>query len=94
MVARNESLTVLPGPLADAALQAQIAAAGAVAILKVGRHMARLKALVSTLGLADRAFYVERATLPEERAMRLAEAPDTAPYFSMILILKGNDPWL
>ncbi|MCB1368473.1 MAG: precorrin-2 C(20)-methyltransferase [Rhodobacteraceae bacterium] len=94
LVARNASLSVLPGPLEDAALRAAITAAGAVAILKVGRHMARLKALVSGMGLAERAFYVERATLPEGRAMPLAEAPDEAPYFSMILILKGDDPWL
>ncbi|MBZ0127800.1 MAG: precorrin-2 C(20)-methyltransferase [Rhodobacteraceae bacterium] len=94
LVARNASLSVLPGPLEDAALRAAITAAGAVAILKVGRHMARLKALVSDMGLAERAFYVERATLPEGRAMPLAEAPDEAPYFSMILILKGDDPWL
>jgi len=24
----------------------------------------------------------------------LAEAPETAPYFSMILLTKGADPWL
>jgi len=24
----------------------------------------------------------------------LARAPDPAPYFSMILITKGEDPWL
>ena len=38
--------------------------------------------------------YVERASLPEGAAMPLSEAPETAPYFSMILIYKGDDPWL
>jgi len=42
----------------------------------------------------DFAHYVERATLPNQKAMPLADAPDFAPYFSMILVSKGNDPWL
>ena len=40
-----------------------------------------------TLGLTDRAHYVERATLPTERCGPLNEVNgDTAPYFSMILV--------
>ena len=37
---------------------------------------------------------VERATLPQEVILPLADAPDVAPYFSMILLTKGADPWL
>jgi len=94
LTARNETLTVLPGPLEEDALRARIAAAEAVAIVKVGRHLAKIRRVLKGLGLAGRAGYVERATLPNERVMRLADAPDDAPYFSMVLIAKGNDPWL
>ncbi|MEM9061341.1 MAG: precorrin-2 C(20)-methyltransferase [Pseudomonadota bacterium] len=94
LVARNDVLTVLPGPLPDADLKARIEASEAVAIMKVGRHLPRLRALVERTGLMARAAYVERATLPNQRALPLAEAPETAPYFSMILITKGTDPWL
>jgi precorrin-2/cobalt-factor-2 C20-methyltransferase len=94
LVARNGVLSVLPGPLPDAELGPRIEAADAVAIMKVGRHMPRLRALVDALGLTARAAYVERASLPQGRACRLAEAPDDAPYFSMILITRGEDPWL
>lgn len=94
LVARNEALTVLPGPLPDAALAARIAGADAVVIMKVGRHLPRIRTLLTDLGLLGGAVYVERASLPEERVMPLAEAPAAAPYFSMILITKGADPWL
>lgn len=94
LVARNESLTVLPGPLPDADLAARIAGADAVAIMKVGRHLPRIRAVIADLGLLDSATYVARATMAEERVCALAEAPDAAPYFSMILITKGADPWL
>ncbi len=94
LVARNEALVVLPGPLDDDRLRARLEGAQTLAILKVGRHMGRLKRLLVAEGLADNAVYVERATLAEERRLPLLEAPEPAPYFSMILVTKGADPWL
>ena len=94
LVARNERLTVLPGPLSEAELTERIAGAESVAIMKVGRHMPKIRHVIEALGLTDRATYVERASLPQEVVLPLSEAPDAAPYFSMILLTKGADPWL
>lgn len=94
LVARNERLTVLPGPLPEDELRARIEGAESVAIMKVGRHMAKIRCVIEALGLTARAVYVERASLPQEVVCPLAEAPDDAPYFSMILLVKGGDPWL
>lgn len=92
LCARNEVLTVIPGPVGDAELTTRLSSAGAAAIMKVGRHLPRLRAVIESLGLTDRATYVERATLGAEKVAPLAEAPATAPYFSMILIA-GSDPY-
>ena len=92
--ARNEVLTVVPGPLEEAAMEARIAAAEAVVIMKVGRHIAKITRVLDRLGLSRYASYIERATLAEERRCALDAAPDPAPYFSMILVTKGDDPWL
>ncbi len=94
LTARNDVLAVIPGPLPDDEMRRRIEDAQAVAIMKVGRHFARIRALLDDMGLSARAGYVERASLPVQRAVPLTEAPDSAPYFSMILIYKGNDPWL
>ena len=94
LAARNERLTVLPGPLPEAELRARIDGAESVAILKVGRHLSKIRAVIDGLGLSARAVYVERASLPDEVVCKLAEAPEAAPYFSMILLTKGTDPWL
>ncbi len=94
LAARNERVTVLPGPLPDAELRLRIDGAESLVILKVGRHLPRIRAVIQSLGLLDQAVYVERATLPDQRVTPLAEAPDKAPYFSMILMTKGADPWL
>ena len=83
----QEALCVVPGTLDDAALEQRIAEMDCIAIVKVGRHIRRLAALVERMGLMDRAHYIERATLGHERHMPLVQfTADTAPYFSMILI--------
>ena len=94
LVARSDILTVLPATLDDAALAEAIDRADAVAIMKIGRHMPRLRALLGSLGLAARARYTSHASLPHQKALALADAPDEAPYFSMILVYKGDDPWI
>jgi len=94
LAARNERLTVLPGPLPEDELRSRIEGAESVVIMKVGRHLAKIRGVIDALGLTDQAVYVERATLPEEVVLPLAKAPEKAPYFSMILLTKGADPWL
>jgi len=94
LTARNEVLSIIPGPLESDDMRAKIEAAGAVAIMKVGRHIGRIRALLSDMGLAESATYVARVSLPAQQVLPLERAPDPAPYFSMILITKGQDPWL
>ena len=94
LAARNERLTVLPGPLPAEEMRARIEGAESVAIMKVGRHLPKIRAVIAQLGLTEKAAYIERASLPGELVCSLAEAPETAPYFSMIILTKGADPWL
>ena len=56
--------------------------------------MTKIRGVIDALGLTANAVYVERATLPDEVVLPLAQAPEKAPYFSMILLTKGADPWL
>lgn len=94
LAARNERLTILPGPLPEDELRHRIDGAESVAIMKVGRHLGKIRNVIDALGLMAQATYVERATFPDERVLPLSQAPDPAPYFSMILLTKGADPWL
>ncbi|WP_422032850.1 precorrin-2 C(20)-methyltransferase [Roseovarius sp.] len=94
LAARNERVTVLPGPLPEDELRARIEGAESVVIMKVGRHLPKIRGVIEALGYGGQAVYVERASLPGEVVCPLAEAPEKAPYFSMILLTKGADPWL
>ena len=84
----------MPATLPADDLSVKIANAEAIALMKVGRHLSKVKDILKAQNLMDYAHYVERATLPNQKVMPLADAPDVAPYFSMILVSKGNDPWL
>jgi len=94
LAARNDVLTVLPAPLDDASLTARLSACDAAAIIKIGRHFARIRALLQRLGLADSARYIERATMAEQRVKALDDVdPDSTPYFSMILVHTRGAAW-
>ena len=93
LAARNDVLSVLPGPSDDATVLRVLAGSEAVAIIKVGRHLPRLRLLIAQAGLMHRAWYGERVTLSSERLMPLSEADDVAPYFSIILIYNGAEGW-
>jgi precorrin-2/cobalt-factor-2 C20-methyltransferase len=89
MTQGDDVLSVLPGTLDQAALSDRLAATDAVVIMKVGSHLQKIRAALAAAGRTGEAVYVERATMAEERILRLSELPDDgrkAPYFSLILV--------
>lgn len=87
LVCRNEMLSVLSGVLPSEELNRRLVKAEAAVVMKLGRNLEKVRACVEAAGLLDRAWYVERATMPEQRILPLAEAdPDRAPYFSIVVI--------
>jgi precorrin-2/cobalt-factor-2 C20-methyltransferase len=93
LAARNDVLTVLPAPLPEDELMRRLAACDAAALIKVGRHLGKLRRVLGTLGLLDQARYVERATLGAQRVLPLEAAGETAPYFSMVLVHRRGEAW-
>lgn len=94
LAARNEVLKVLPAPLENAVLRPELLAAPAVAIIKVGRHFDRIRALLIETGHAQNAMVVEHATTPHERLTPLAAfTHNERPYFSTILCYRGAEAW-
>lgn len=95
LAARNDRFAVVPAPLDDEEITAQIKASDAVAIIKIGRHFERLVALLDKLDLIEQARYLEYISLEKQRIMPLKDAQvSKAPYFSMILIYNGAEGWI
>jgi len=86
LCARSDTVTVIPGNLNDNELEQALKGEGAFAIMKVGRHLDRLKSILERLGLFNRSTYISHATLANQVVAPLSKAPEIAPYFSMILI--------
>ena len=53
LAARNDVLTVIPALLDDTTIAAQLAGTDAAVIIKLGRHFARVRALLASTGLLD-----------------------------------------
>jgi precorrin-2/cobalt-factor-2 C20-methyltransferase len=94
LAARNETLKVLPAPLSNEILRAELTDAPAIAVIKVGRHFDRIRALLGETGHGESAIVVEHATTSKQRITRLADfAHDERPYFSTILCYSGAETW-
>ena len=89
LVSRNETLSLISAVSDEETLTKKIKNADALAIFKVGKHFDRLKALLTSMNLAETSVYVERASLDKEIILPLTEAEGKAPYFSMILVRKA-----
>lgn len=92
LVSRNEVLTVIPAPLPALDLARCLRDTDAAAILKLGRHFAKVRRVLEELDLTARSCYVERATMAGGRAVPVTEVdPASVPYFSMILVRTGKE---
>jgi precorrin-2/cobalt-factor-2 C20-methyltransferase len=83
----DQSLILLPATADEETLRQSLQVAGSAVIMKVGRHLAKVRHVLDSLGLLSQAILVERATQPQQRVMPLAQC-DEAPYFSLILVQK------
>lgn len=87
LVYRNQCLSVLSGVLPEAELKRRLADAEAAVIMKLGRNFEKVRRVLTELGLAERALYVERATMANQRIVPLDEVdPMASPYFSLLVV--------
>ena len=94
LAARNDVMTIIPGPVDAEIMKQRLRTVQAAAIIKVGRHFEKIRSILEELDLVDCARYVERATMDNQKVMPLSEVGDAkAPYFSMILIHKRGEAW-
>jgi precorrin-2/cobalt-factor-2 C20-methyltransferase len=83
----NDVLSIIPATLDAVTLRDHLAVVDAAAIIKLGRHFAKVRTILDELGLLDRALYIERATQPNQRIIAITEVdPADVPYWSLILI--------
>jgi len=83
----DDVFTVLPATLAEGELARRLSEADAAVVMKVGRHLPKLRRALEASGRLSRAIYVERGTTAEQKMIPLAaKLDDEAPYFAVVLV--------
>jgi precorrin-2/cobalt-factor-2 C20-methyltransferase len=89
----DDVFTVLPATLAAEELERRLADCDAAVVMKLGRHLPKVRRALERTGRLARAIYVERGTMQDAAMMRLAEKKDdAAPYFAIVLVPGWNAP--
>ncbi|WP_235531100.1 MULTISPECIES: precorrin-3B C(17)-methyltransferase [unclassified Nocardioides] len=87
LVRQTDVLTVLPGTLPEAELARRLADTDGAVIMKLGRTFPAVRSALAQAGRLDGAWYVERASQPEQRWLPVADVDaDSVPYFSLIVV--------
>jgi precorrin-2/cobalt-factor-2 C20-methyltransferase len=87
MAQGDDVLTVLPATLPEAELTRRLSDADAAVVMKIGRHLPKLRRALQCSGRLDRALYVERGTMADAKMLPLAaKRDDEAPYFAIVLV--------
>jgi precorrin-2/cobalt-factor-2 C20-methyltransferase len=82
----DDVLTVAMATLPEEELARRIRDTDALAVMKIGRNLPKLRRAVEAAGKQDVAWLVEYATMADQRVTPLAEAEDVTAYFSILLI--------
>ena len=91
LAGRNDIFSIVPAPLPEDALKSALAGADAAAIIKLGRHFNKVRDVLRALGLVERTIVLQSVTGEDERVIALEDAAeDDAPYFSTILVRRGE----
>jgi precorrin-2/cobalt-factor-2 C20-methyltransferase len=91
LVQRDETVTVIPATLDVDDLARRLVSCDSAAIIKLGRHAAKVRSVLASLGRLDKAVYVERASQKRERVAMFTEIDTkTVPYFAMILVRRDH----
>lgn len=87
LVRQTDVLTILPGTLPEAELARRLADTDGAIIMKLGRTFPAVRSALEQAGRLQHALYVERASMPEQRWLPVADVdPATVPYFSLIVV--------
>ncbi|MDO5657116.1 MAG: precorrin-2 C(20)-methyltransferase [Paracoccus sp. (in: a-proteobacteria)] len=82
----DDVLTVLTATMPEDDLARRLADTDAAVVMKIGRHLPKLRRALARAGREDEAVLVQFAQMEGQRILPLSEAGDVTPYFSILLI--------
>ena len=93
LCAWDDGVAIIPATRSEAEIEALLRAPDAAVIMKVGRHLPKVRSVLRRLGLWEQARIIERVGLPGQRVFAPDEVAEL-PYFSIILVHRRGQAWL
>lgn len=91
LAAGDAALTVLPATLPEARLEPLARAATQLVVIKVGRHVAKLRAILRASGHLDGALLVENVGERDEQVRELRKVKDdVVSYFALVIASRSG----
>ena len=94
LAARDDALLMVPATRTEQDLENLLAGCEGAVILKIGRHLGKVRRVLDRLGLTGQAVCIERGGLSGQRIVPFDQLDtDSISYFSMILLHKRGRTW-
>jgi precorrin-2/cobalt-factor-2 C20-methyltransferase len=91
LVSTDRVFAIIPGTLPEAELEAQLRAADAAAIIKLGRHFPKVRRVLARVGRLEGATYFERGTTAQQVVLPLSDKQDDRSLYFALILLPGHD---
>jgi precorrin-2/cobalt-factor-2 C20-methyltransferase len=91
LVSTDRTFAIVPGTLPEAELEAKLRCADAAAIIKLGRHLGKVRRVLERLGRLGEATYFEHGTTDHQVVMPLAQKTDEQGIYFSLIIVPGHD---
>jgi len=89
LAAGDMRVGIVPAALGADALRRSVRESETVVFLKAGAHLGKLRGLLTELGCLQRAAFIADASLPGQFQCPLSQAPDSAGYFSLVILRRS-----
>ncbi len=85
----QDCFSVIPATMPEDLMKARLEASDGAVIMKLGRHLPKVREILDQLSMTRRSVYVEEASSVHEKVIPLPDLEEIdAPYFSLILVSK------
>jgi precorrin-2/cobalt-factor-2 C20-methyltransferase len=91
LVSTDRTFLIVPGTLPEIELEARVRSGDALAIIKLGRNLSKVRRVLERVGRLGEATYFERGTTSEAVVMPLAEKRDDQSIYFALVIVPAHD---
>jgi precorrin-2/cobalt-factor-2 C20-methyltransferase len=91
LVSTDRTFSIVPGTLGESELEARVQSGDALAIIKLGRNLSKVRRVLERVGRLGEATYFERGTTREAVVMPLSDKRDDQSIYFALVIVPAHD---